>query len=470
MSSGPKEPLRHNTNSSQIWSSWGKDATTLVEALNGVWDHSHQPSEKPIIRATRLVLIDTAAAIVNGLAEATMQDYAQNNAILEQGNLHFPGIKQALNMHGLISVLSASASWNELVEGHAKSHGRPALHVVPLCISLGLRREASLDQILHALMAGYEIGARLGEAYAVPRGEHVDGTWGTVAATVSACRLLQNSREQTQGAINAALCQMSRSLFAPVESGAKSRLLFSGLSANKGLQIAVGAKAGLHGPAELSRPSADHQQRWPIAPDFTIRTSFAIENNYVKLYPGARHLHYCMEAALNWRKSQGFDPKRPLSEKDLPKQITITTYPEAARYCDQPHPGNPIQAQFSLQYASCICLLTGRTDPNIFDHSQLTNPETSLLLNRIRLQTDKHRSGRWARLRITDRQGKTSHAESTTLKGDPGNPLTTAERIKKAEQFMEGHLGTDTAARLIDHWLKGNLDEKLIPGTVLTPS
>jgi 2-methylcitrate dehydratase PrpD len=463
MSSGPRERLLHNTNTSQIWSSWGKDATTLVGGLNALWDGHHKSSQNSIIEATRLVLLDTTAAIVNGLAEATIQAYAQNNATLEQGYLHFPGVKQALSVHGLISVLSAAAPWNELVEGHAKSHGRPALHVVPLCISLGLSREASLDRILRAVMEGYEIGARLGEAYAVPPGEHVDGTWGTVGATVSACRLLGNSPEQTQGAINAALCQMTRSLFAPVEAGAESRLLFSGLSANNGLQLAVGARAGLHGPAELRRPSADHQQRWPIAPDFTIRSSFAIDNSYVKLYPGARHLHYCMEAALNWRESQGFNPAEHLNEQDLPKTIIITTYPEAARYCDKAQPSNRIQAQFSLQYATCICLLTGSTGPDIFKRNHLTQPDIALLLDRTKLQTDNHRYGRWASLTITDRQGKISHAESTTLKGDPCNPLTTADRIKKAQQLMESHLGTDITEQLINHWLKGNLREKLIP-------
>lgn len=468
MSLGPKGTPRHNTNPGPIWSSWGKDAATLVDALGAVWDDHQRPSQHPVVEATRLVLLDTAATIINGLAEAKIQAYAQNNAFLDQGYLHFPGVKQALSMHGLISVLSAAAPWNELVEGHATSHGRPALHVVPLCISLGLSRSASLHQILQAVMEGYEIGTRFGEAYTVPRGEHVDGTWGTVAATVSACRLLGTSHGQTLRAINAALCQMSRSLFAPVESGAESRLLASGLSANNGLQLAIGAKAGLHGPAELSQPAGDHQQRWPIAPDFKIRATFAIENGYIKLYPGARHLHYCMEAALRWRRSQGLDPDKHLCEKNLPRTITITTYPEAAKYCNKPQPKNRIQAQFSLQYATCICLLTGRTDPSIFNQAELTQPDISLLLSRTILQTDDHQNGRWASLHITDDQGKVHHSESSTLKGDPGNPLTQADRIKKARQLMKGHLGTDTTERLIKHWLEGNVHQKLIPDDITT--
>ena len=440
----------------------------LIDALDLLWDKQRHPAQNPIPRATRLTLLDTAAVIVNGLAAQTIQNYAANNASLEPGSLHFPGLNQPLAVHSLISVLAAAAPWNELVEGYAKAHGRPALHVVPLCIGLGLSRRATLDQVLRALMEGYEIGARFGEAYAVPPGEHVDGTWGTVAATVSACRLLKANRAQTQGAINAALCQMTRSLFAPVEAGAESRLLYSGLSAIKGLQLAVAAKAGLHGPAKLERPSGDHQQRWPTPPDFKIRSSLAIEESYVKLYPGARHLHYCMQAALNWRTNHGYEAERQLSEQELPKIITITTYPEAATYCDQAEPSNRIQAQFSLQYATCICLLTGSAHPTNFNQANLKQPEIAILLSRTKLQTDPRRSGRWATLSVTDHRGITSHAEGINLKGDPSNPLTTTDRIQKAQQLMAGTLGSAATEQFVHHWLEGNLSEQLIPSTMIS--
>ena len=249
MSLRPKGTPRHNTNPDQIWSCWGKDAATLVDALGALWDDQQRPSQHPIIKATRLVLLDTAAAIVNGLAESKIQAYAQNNAILEQGYLHFPG-SQTIPEHAWPDQRAFDSSTMERT-------GRGPCNVTrKACSARGAalhrpwtQSSASLHQILQAVMEGYEIGARLGEAYAVPRGEHVDGTWGTVAATTSACRLLENSHGQTQGAINAALCQMSRSLFAQVDSGAESRLLASGLSAVKGLQLAIGAKAGLHGPA-----------------------------------------------------------------------------------------------------------------------------------------------------------------------------------------------------------------------------
>ena len=83
------------------------------------------------------------------------------------------------------------------------------------------------------MLHGYEVAARFGEAYAVPNGEHVDGTWGTIAATITACTLLNATPEQTIGAMNAARYQMSRSLFAPVKAGSQSLALFR-ISRNQG--------------------------------------------------------------------------------------------------------------------------------------------------------------------------------------------------------------------------------------------
>ncbi len=463
MSTAPNTQPGHSTNKSNDWREWGTEATSLSQAIKTQWKHDQTHEKQSIIQATRLVLLDTCAVIINGLSSNLIQAYSENNANLEPGHLHFPGIRQKLSIHGLISVLSAAAPWNELVEGNAKAHGRPALHVVPISIGLGLSLNCTLDQILRAILQGYEIGTRFGEAYSVPPGEHVDGTWGTIAATVAACTLLKTTPEQTRGAINGALCQMSRSLFAPVEAGSGSRLLYSGLSALTGLQLALASRAGLHGPARPGRTSSDHQQRWPSAPDLTIRAEFAIEDSYVKLYPGARHLHYGMEAALNWRQSHGYHSEQTLRQQDIPSTITIETYPEAINYCDQSEPSNRIQAQFSLQYATCICLLTGDTSTNIFNQSWLHHPDVAILMSRTKLLANDHQSGRWAVLNLTDQQGRRSRAECKYLKGDPGYPLSIDDRITKAKRLLEDHLETRCAERLVNHWLEGDLSNGLLP-------
>ena len=116
----------------------------------------------------------------------------------------------------------------------------------------------------------------------------------------------------------------------------------------------------------------------------------------------------------------------------------------------------------------CVQQSVNASVGTLANQTHLKLPDIASLLSRTKLQTDDQRDGRWASLNTTDDQGKLHHSESTTLKGDPGNPLTQTDRIKKARQLMEGHLGTDTTERLIEHWLEGDLHIKLIPDGITT--
>ena len=443
-----------------------QQATRLIHELTEIWKESPNKRQAEIITTCRLILLDSIAVIIDGLFNDGIRKLEQKVGTIAAGELWIPGLKKSQSLHGLISLLSAAATWNELIEGYAKAHGRPALHTVPLCISLGISQGQNLGDILLAMLHGYEVGARFGEAYAVPKGEHVDGTWGTIAATISACTLLNATPDQTIGAMNAARCQMSRSLFAPVKAGSQSRLLYSGLAATRGMDLAIASIADFHGPDPLIDLSIDHSERWPNDLDLEIGNPLSIEESYVKLLPGARHLHYAMEAALAWRREKGYATGQHLIEKEWPKSILIKTYPEAEKYCSLAKPNNRIQAQFSLQYATCITLLTGETNGTIFSDAYLNLCALQRFLDRTQLCSDRSQAGRWAEITIVEYNGQTSQTFSSFLKGDPGNPLSQSDRIDKADTLISEHLGIEQTKHLVQHYLEAPLNESLFPQTL----
>ncbi len=463
MVGGTVNPQGPNTADSESASRHEDLTALLISQLTDIWDGSPNKRQQDIITSCRLILLDSVAVIINGLFNQDIRALEEQFGTIAAGDLWFPGLRQRQSLHGLISVLSAAATWDELIEGQAKAHGRPALHTVPLCISLGISQKLNLGQILLAMLHGYEVGARFGESYAVPKGEHVDGTWGTIAATVSACTLLKATPQQTTGAVNAALCQMSRSLFAPVKAGSKSRLLYSGLAATRGMDLAIASIADFHGPKVLIDLSVDQSQRWPHDLKLEIRDPLSIQQSYIKLLPGARHLHYCMEAALTWRREKGYATGEYLTEQDLPRSIHIKTYEEAAKYCGLPKPTNRIQAQFSLQYATCITLLTGETSGKIFSDAYLNLSALQRFLDRTQLCSDGSQPGRWAEITIVENNGQTSQTSGSLLKGDPGNPLSQSDRIDKAVTLMGEHLGMEQAKHLIQHYLEAPFSHNLIP-------
>ena len=404
-------------------------------------------------RCLRLVLVDTMAVAVAGLGQPALRALVVQQQRLAAGTVVLPGMGAGLSAGGAAQVLAAAACWDELVEGYAPAHGRPGLHVVPVCLALGQALQRPLGAVLKALLLGYELGARFGEAYQVPPGEHVDGTWGTVAAAVAAGSLLQLSATQQAGALTAALAQMARSLYSPVAEGATSRLLHPGLAAVRGLELALAAAAGFAGPQGLEHDPVLNGL-WRHAPDLGPRQCHAVEASYVKLWPGARHLHYGAAAALRLR---------PVWSARQPGQIRLRTYGEACTYCDHPLPRNRIQAQFSLQFAVAATLLWGELRPALFEDERLSDPQLQSLLKQIQLEAADDHPGRWAELVVRQPGAPEVRDLVLGLPGDPDLPIGEPERLAKARALMEPVLGQAQACALIEHWLNAPLLAPLLP-------
>ncbi len=413
-------------------------------------------------RCLRLVLVDTMAAAVAGLGEPPLLALQEHQQRLAPGPVRLPGMSRSLAAGAAAQVLAAAACYDELVEGYAPSHGRPALHVVPVCLALGQALHRPLGEVLSALLQGYELGARFGEAYTVPEGEHVDGTWGTVAATVAASALLQAPAPQRAGALTAALAQMSRSLYLPVQEGATSRLLHPGLAAARGIDLALAAAAGFLGPEGLDQDPV-LTALWRQPPDLGRRAGCALETGYVKLLPGARHLHYAATAALRWRQRRNAAPERSPWSPQQPGSIRLRTYAEACTYCDNPRPRNRIQAQFSLRFAVAATLLWGELRPASFCEERLADPRLWALLERISVEAADDHPNRWAQLMVREPDGHEDAELVEGLPGDPGLPIGEPERLAKALALLEPSLGRQQAANLLRHWLEAPRQAPLLP-------
>ncbi len=415
-------------------------------------------------RQLRLVWLDTAATAIANLSEPELVALQQQYGRLSPGEHRLPGFHAALSPAASALVLAASCCWDELVEGYAPAHGRPALHVVPLCLSLGQSLDSRLDKALEALLLAYELGARLGECYRVPPGEHVDGTWGTAVASLAAAVMLEIGSSGERMAVSAALCQMSRSLFAPVQEGASCRLLYPGLAASRGLDLAVAAAAGWRGSEALDHdPVLLALKAMPL--DLAPRSSLAISGGYVKLLPGARHLHYAAEAARLWRQRHGpvLDTGSSAAPLDGAGPIQVRTYPEAIHYCGQRAPVNRIQAQFSLAFAVAASLRWGELHREQFTPEALGDAGLQALMRRIHLVAAAGESGRWAEVTLADARGHSQSTRVDGLPGDPSQPIAEEARLAKARDLMEPVLGGGDSGALIEHWLEAAGSSPLWP-------
>ncbi len=448
--------------------SGGASFLDQLAALLADLRHRLAEPDPSLQRQLRLVWLDTASTAIANLSAPELLALQRQYGRLAPGEHRLPGFQTALTPAAAALVMAASCCWDELVEGYAPAHGRPALHAVPLCLSLGHSLGSRLDKTLEALLLAYELGARLGESYRVPPGEHVDGTWGTAVASLAAAVMLEIGASGELQAVSAALCQMSRSLFAAVREGASCRLLYPGLAASRGLDLAMAAAAGWRGAESLARdPVLLELEAMPL--DLAPRTTLAISCGYVKLLPGARHLHYAAAAARLWRQRHGPvpDPVASASSADGNGCIQLRTYPEALHYCGHGAPTNRIQAQFSLVFAVAASLRWGELHREQFTPEALGDPDLRALMGRIQLVAAAEEAGRWAELSLPDAHGTLQSARVDGLPGDPSHPVTEGERLAKARTLIEPVLGGAASNVLIEHWLEAPGSSPLWPISAL---
>jgi 2-methylcitrate dehydratase PrpD len=117
------------------------------------------------VAAARLVLLDTLGAIVGGSALP-----ASSSRSLASGRPSHEG-RATLLRHRMRTDAFWAALANatagvalEMDEGNRLGGGHPAIHVIPGALAVAEERGIDGQRLLEAIVAGYEVGSRLGGA------------------------------------------------------------------------------------------------------------------------------------------------------------------------------------------------------------------------------------------------------------------------------------------------------------------
>lgn len=407
----------------------------------------------------RHLLLDTLGCAIAGLATEPARDFAMRLGDSEPGPLSYPGLPRGLSPAAFQMAFSAAACAFEGPEGLAVAQGRPGLHVVPTLIAQALRARSPLRDVLQALTIGYEVGGRIGQAYRILPGMHVDGTWGTLGAVAGLARLAGASCADALSALSVAACQLPVSLYLPITQGSVARNLYVGHGAMLANFAVDAALSGTGGP---SGALGEHMrillgkapEAMPVrAPD----EPWLLMRGYLKKYPVTKHVHYGIEAAVRWLKAGG-----AVSPDD---RIVLSIYRNAMIYCAQRAPTASIQAQFSLSWGLAWALVHGGLTVDAFSRQGLGDPAVQEIEARIEIVEDTvltAQDRRGATLSIAPPGGRARTVVVDGVPGDPGAPLSREELVEK---FLAGAVpvvGSDKANATLSTILDGALDKPLL--------
>jgi 2-methylcitrate dehydratase PrpD len=317
---------------------------------------------------------------------------------------------------------------------------------VPALLALTANPDVTLADLLLALVTGYEIGTRAGQAWRITAGLHVDGSWHSLGVAAAVARLTSGPNS-IQPAIEAAACQIPASLYLPVTVGSVVRNTYVSHAVLLGMLSAAAADAGLDMPRGALEEGRRRVLRATEAAQVAPAGEWTIRDGYLKPFAAVRHTHYGVEAALRVRRHPDFS-------WDKVRGITLETYEEATRYCGNRAPRTAIQAQFSLSFAIASALVRGDLGPDAYTDIGADTPVTGLE-KLVVVVVDPDQARRGAKLAV-DLGTTTLSEEVDAVAGDPGRPMSEAEVVGKFTRYAEPSLGPQGVAALAAFILHGD--------------
>lgn len=230
---------------------------------------------------------------------------------------------------------------------------------IPAALAVGQKLHRSGREVLAAIAAGYEIGARVGEA--INPGSyhywHTTGVVGALCSAVAAGKLMGLDREKLLHAIGSAGTQAA-GLWQFLEDGAMSKTLHTANGTLCGLRSARLAALGFTAAEDIL--AGDRGLLGAMTPDnhpeaLTRALSWdncALLTNSLKPYACCRHTHAADYCAQLLRGEHRLEPEHITRIVDHTYQVAVNTV-------DNPEPSTPYGYKFSGQYCTAAMLVYG---------------------------------------------------------------------------------------------------------------
>jgi 2-methylcitrate dehydratase PrpD len=345
----------------------------------------------------------------------------------------------------------AAMTIEQLSDGHRRARGHPAAHVVPAALAVAETEGASGEAFLSAIVAGYEVAARVGIALGgTRRGIHDVGTWGMVGAAAAVAHLLTRGEEAAiLRAIEGSAGLTLRPPTSTLAAGAPVHHLAAGLSVQAALVCGEAAAAGFEAVPGSLETFLGPGLGAGFDPALLVEGieggawhRFEILEGYIKIHPTTAHAHGANDALEDLLAAGSLDA----GEID---DILVRTYAGAARL-SAARPANGFAARFSIPWTVAAAIVTGGLGADAFSAERLADPVTRALARRVRVRRDPacdagYPAGRPTIVEIRLRDGRTLRAASTAPRGDAANPVPRSVIHAKAHRLLAGRFGEAAA-------------------------
>ncbi len=360
------------------------------------------PSE--VIRKAALCLLDSIGCSMAGSHTRRGDILYSLLTPVAEGGVQIFGRQFRTTPYEAVFYNALTANFLELDDSYDRPgsimFAHPGANVVPPVLALAQMRGASGQEVLEAIVVGYETCLRVGAAIQPSYRRATEEVWGcatfqTFGSVAAAAKLLKLDLEQTLDALGIA------GATAPVPSTLKvwrddhpDMHNGYGWAAEAGLRAALIAERGYTAPHDILDGNNGFWRMYGSDQcDFALFTEglgkrFAILDVAFKPWPACRWTHPVMDAGKALTERQGLR-LRTLEDIERVRKVTVRIFAQATRYPYANYkPGTLLEGQFSTPFCAAAALLRVWPEESLFRSGGMCDPRLPALMGKIELQVD----------------------------------------------------------------------------------
>lgn len=313
-------------------------------------------------------------------------------------------------------------------DGHRLTKGHTGCGLLPALLAFHAAEGLDdMDDLLAALVVGYEVGTRAGIAlHATVPDYHTSGAWIALGCALVGARALGLDAARTAEAIGIAEYHGPRSQMMRVIDHPTMLKDGSGWGAMAGTSAAYLAADGFTGAPAITVDSDEVAEFWS-----DLGSTWLTEDQYLKQFPVCRWAQPAVAAAHDLMTDHGLDAADVVD-------VEVTTFHEGARLAVR-HPTTTEQAQYSLPFPVAATIVHGEVTPATVT-AGLDDEAINRLSASIRITEDEAHNAafpaqRFARVALTLTDGRRLESADREASGDPHTPLTDDEVMTKFRSY-----------------------------------
>jgi 2-methylcitrate dehydratase PrpD len=439
-------------------------ATRALAEFSSRIEYDDLPAD--VIERMKLSVLDSLGCILQGNSlpwTERVLDMVRVEGGMAVASVFGADLRTSVSQAVLVNATGGHAF--ELDDIHKESIVHPGSIAVPVALALSEgRRAMSGRELIASIVAGYEIGTRVGNAATMSlfyRGFHPQGSSGVFVAAAAAARALRLDAERTHHALGIAGSQAGGLMAA--QEGAMVKRLHSGRAAQSGVYAALLAERGFTGISDvleagyggyLSTYSGEPKPQRLID---GLGSEWETAKIGYKPHACVTSIHTALDGLAALMREHA------LSADDI-ESVDVALSNMTYVHCAWEYKAQGVTAaQMNLFYGLAVIAVDGVAFVEQYRLERLRDPRLLDFIGRVTARVDPEIDAMGpafrhaARVAIRTRDGRALRHEILNRRGSPENPLGYEDIEYKFRQVTAAVLSRKHADRLVQ--LVAQLDQ-----------